>query len=102
MTKHGDLCPSSFVLRAYYECRMTKEARSTNDEGQRSPCFVICASGFFRHSTFVIRHFQRLPLAEKFRKLSAATMSSSPKTVPRHIAIIMDGNGRWAKSRGLP
>lgn len=22
-------------------------------------------------------------------------------TVPRHIAIIMDGNGRWAKSRGL-
>lgn len=23
-------------------------------------------------------------------------------TVPRHIAIIMDGNGRWAKQRGLP
>ncbi len=21
---------------------------------------------------------------------------------PRHIAIIMDGNGRWAKARGLP
>lgn len=24
-----------------------------------------------------------------------------PLIVPRHIAIIMDGNGRWAKSRGL-
>lgn len=24
------------------------------------------------------------------------------KNAPRHIAIIMDGNGRWAKSRGLP
>lgn len=22
--------------------------------------------------------------------------------IPRHIAIIMDGNGRWAKARGLP
>jgi len=23
-------------------------------------------------------------------------------SIPRHIAIIMDGNGRWAKERGLP
>ena len=22
--------------------------------------------------------------------------------IPAHIAIIMDGNGRWAKKRGLP
>ena len=24
------------------------------------------------------------------------------RTIPRHIAIILDGNGRWAKKRGLP
>ncbi|MEY2545936.1 MAG: undecaprenyl diphosphate synthase [Verrucomicrobiota bacterium] len=26
---------------------------------------------------------------------------AATKSVPRHIAIIMDGNGRWAKERGL-
>jgi len=27
---------------------------------------------------------------------------SLPKKIPTHIAIIMDGNGRWALARGLP
>jgi len=27
---------------------------------------------------------------------------TGPEKVPEHIAIIMDGNGRWAKQRGLP
>jgi undecaprenyl diphosphate synthase len=27
---------------------------------------------------------------------------SAERSVPGHVAIIMDGNGRWAKSRGLP
>ena len=25
-----------------------------------------------------------------------------PGILPRHIAFIMDGNGRWAQARGLP
>src|ERR1051326_4854516 len=29
-------------------------------------------------------------------------MVASAKSIPRHVAIIMDGNGRWAKERGLP
>lgn len=26
----------------------------------------------------------------------------APDVVPRHVAIVMDGNGRWANQRGLP
>lgn len=29
-------------------------------------------------------------------------MNLNPETLPKHIAIIMDGNGRWAKKRFLP
>ncbi len=31
---------------------------------------------------------------------SVAALQKGP--LPRHVAIIMDGNGRWAKQRGLP
>lgn len=30
------------------------------------------------------------------------TISTSGAKIPNHVAIIMDGNGRWAQSRGLP
>ncbi|MET0821161.1 MAG: isoprenyl transferase [Aeromicrobium sp.] len=34
---------------------------------------------------------------------SGATPPAVPlDQVPRHVAIVMDGNGRWAKQRGLP
>jgi len=29
-------------------------------------------------------------------------LSEKSETVPAHIALIMDGNGRWARKRGLP
>jgi undecaprenyl diphosphate synthase len=37
--------------------------------------------------------------ADESRELALAL---DPSRIPSHIAIIMDGNGRWAKRRGLP
>lgn len=34
--------------------------------------------------------------------MNSNTQTNIPEKIPTHIAIIMDGNGRWALSRGLP
>ncbi|MCY6483941.1 isoprenyl transferase [Clostridium aestuarii] len=38
----------------------------------------------------------------KDNKKNKIEINSDIKNIPQHIAIIMDGNGRWAKRKGLP
>src|SRR3990172_7288460 len=38
----------------------------------------------------------------KASERAAALPAIDPTRVPQHVAIIMDGNGRWARERGLP
>ena len=40
--------------------------------------------------------------SRKNEKLSVSEQSLNSDNIPVHIAIIMDGNGRWAKKKGLP
>ncbi|RCW70684.1 isoprenyl transferase [Saliterribacillus persicus] len=42
----------------------------------------------------------KLPFLRKATTLNDYELSK--ENIPEHIAIIMDGNGRWAKKRGLP
>ncbi|MEK7247427.1 MAG: undecaprenyl diphosphate synthase family protein, partial [Chloroflexota bacterium] len=41
------------------------------------------------------------PRADQGPAVSEAPILDLPR-VPQHVAIIMDGNGRWARSRGKP
>ena len=44
---------------------------------------------------------ERLTITEEgLARIAAAGLR--PEQLPRHVAIIMDGNGRWAQQRGLP
>ena len=49
--------------------------------------------------TFVKEHMTTLDPAT-LQRLEAVGLD--PTRLPRHVAVIMDGNGRWATERGLP
>jgi len=46
------------------------------------------------------RYFKKIFNKDVPVNVDILTLNENP--LPKHVAIIMDGNGRWAKSRGLP
>ena len=45
---------------------------------------------------------QRLVTSSDDARIEACPGEINPQRLPAHVAVIMDGNGRWAQSRGLP
>ena len=41
-------------------------------------------------------------LKKLFNRKPSDTPDIDSNAIPKHVAIIMDGNGRWAKRRGMP
>lgn len=43
-----------------------------------------------------------MPTTSPFTEADLAALGLKAESLPRHVAIIMDGNGRWAGRQGLP
>lgn len=56
--------------------------------GARTPKFVDCGASMTR--------------APKPHRSGALPPKFAAQAIPNHVAIVMDGNGRWAQERGLP
>jgi len=71
---------------------------------QRPGCFRFCGDVNTPRSpatvevTILLTPSLKTP--ETLQRLAEAGLK--PESLPDHIAIIMDGNGRWAQQRGLP
>lgn len=50
----------------------------------------------------LICNFSQERIANMPLKIKTDSNANEQLKIPQHIAIIMDGNGRWAKKRGLP
>ena len=43
-----------------------------------------------------------MTVADRYSESALEAQGLAQQKLPRHVAVIMDGNGRWAQSQGLP
>ncbi|MBB5936412.1 polyprenyl diphosphate synthase [Streptomyces zagrosensis] len=68
-----------------------------------APSTSSTGTGTVRPGDDVRTHWMKQPRADPTPHPSGARPPRLPdQDMPRHVAIIMDGNGRWATARGLP
>jgi len=57
---------------------------------------------FLKYLCSLCRNSERFIFEINFDIMSDLKSQIIPGNIPKHIAIIMDGNGRWAKQKGMP
>ncbi len=86
-----------FPIIAGLPSPMPHTAAIPNVQAASSPCPSALAPD--AATLEVVRRMrERAPKADPLGRLPDV----DPARIPRHIAIIMDGNGRWASQRGFP
>ena len=88
---------SGIAARATGSCRPSSSGTSSED------CARCASSNEPEPEANPIPTDRRPMYAKPFPHPSGATPPAIPANLlPKHVAIVMDGNGRWANARGLP
>ncbi len=77
----------------------TKPSVSRNEIGTGPTAIETTWCNSVRWFNRMMKLLEALAPGDRDRELA---LTLDPARIPAHIAIIMDGNGRWAKRRGLP
>lgn len=91
--------PTSFDLRRFQVGDFERRLRLSRD------CFLSFSPKFeennFRGVRFGVRSSKSEVAFTAAEEEETLPEELQPELMPKHVAIIMDGNGRWAKNRGL-
>ncbi len=105
LSRSANQCPGVYCPNPRATCRADHDYRyrasTTPNNIQIRAQFVVHRSLFVDELLTMNNELQMNGFAEKQTR-TAERLGLSVEQIPRHIAIIMDGNGRWAQRNALP
>ena len=80
----------------------TELFRITDHPPERDPFYFALATTLRHGVPWGLNPMKLLEALTADGRERELALAIDPRKIPAHVAIIMDGNGRWAKRRGLP